>query len=103
MIFYLVIDTTISAANLKKIRDAATEEFGRTLPGNTLSVAMNPLYNEAYLKIVTDEVSPYIKQKVKAAMDLGWVKSIHIDNQAFIKKLQEYWATLPDVTNELSR
>ena len=103
MIFYLVIDTTISAANLKKIRDAATDEFGKTRPGNTLSVAMNPLYNEAYLKIETDEVSPYIKQKVQAAMDLGWVKSVHRDNKTFVNKLREYWATLPDVTNELSR
>lgn len=96
MIFYLVIDTTISQANLKRIRDEAIDEFGRTAPGNTLSVAMNPLYNEAYLKIVTDEVSPYIKQKVKAAMDLGWVKSVHRNNSTFINKLREYWATLPE-------
>ena len=96
MIFYLVIDTTISVANLKRIRDEATAEFSKTLPGNTLSVAMNPLYNEAYLKIETDEVSPYLKQKVKAAMDLGWVKSVHRDNKAFIEKLREYWASLPE-------
>ena len=96
MIFYLVIDTTISAANLQKIRDAAVEEFGKRLPGNNLSVAMNPLYNEAYLKIETDEVSPYIKQKVKQVMGLGWVKSVHRDNKTFIGKLQEYWATLPE-------
>jgi len=96
MIFYLVIDTTISAANLKKIRDAAVAEFGKTRPGNNLSVAMNPLYNEAYLKIVTDEVSPYIKQKVKAAMDLGWIKSVHRDNSSFVNKLREYWASLPE-------
>ena len=94
MIFYLVIDTTIPQANLKRIRDEAVDEFGRNQPGNELSVAMNPLYNEAYLKIVTDEVSPYIKQKVKAAMDLGWVKSVHRDNKTFIDKLREYWATL---------
>ena len=99
MIFYLVIDTTIQASNLQKIRNEAIEEFGKTRPGNTLSVAMNPLYNEAYLKIETDEVSPYIKQKVKTAIDLGWVKSAHRDNKAFIGKLREYWATFPDVTN----
>lgn len=92
--FYLVIDTTISNENLRKIRDEATLEFDKTRHGNDLSIVDNPLDNEAYLKIVTDEAGPYIKQRIKAAMDLGWVKSIHRTNESFKPRLQAYWATL---------
>ena len=93
-IYYLVVDTTIAAGNLKKIKDEAIAEFKNTRPGNELSVEPNPLYNEAYIKIVTDEVSPYVKQKVQQAIDLGWVKSMYTSNESFRTRLQEYWATI---------
>lgn len=91
--YYLVVNTLV--ADLQTLKDEAGAEFVKFWKHNVLSVAMNPLYNEAYIKLVADSNSTYIKTRVQQAIAAGWIKSWHLDNSTFRDRLWEYWATLP--------